>query len=120
MTTPHEPDSIFRAVDPPPEGITTGDFMQPKEHENAGQQNADTLALPTQEQLARMTRNSDQSEISQQEIEQTVGRYDESQENVTDGDIPLPAGHRQDDAPDHDDLDSTDDLLRADMVNGGD
>lgn len=122
MSTSHEPESILRAIDPPPDGTTTGDFMQPKEKEqtDVGSNNADTLALPTQAQRTRMARGSDQTEISQQEIEQTVGQDDQSEENATEGDIPLPAGHRQDDAPGHDDLDSTEDLLRADMVNAGD
>ena len=118
MNESHEPKSVMKAYDPPPDGTTTGDFMQPKaKGKDAQDANAGTLNVPTREQLQHMTRNSDQVEISQQEIEQTVGHHDESDENAADGDIPLPAGFRQDELG-HDG-ESNDDLLRADMVNGG-
>jgi hypothetical protein len=77
---------------------------------------ARTLNVPSREELNRLAQQSDQSHISEQELEQSIGRYDESVRNPVDGDIPLPTGERQDEDP----LPDDDDLLRHDMVNAGD
>ena len=85
--------------------------MQP-DHDRASGEQDDILAIPTEQEIEHLKQNSDQSELSQQEIEQAKG-LDKDATAKAQGKTPLPAGERQDE-------DDDDDLLRADMVNAGD
>ena len=82
-------------------------------------QTAGTLPVPTRGQLDEMAETSDQSELSQQELETGNDTLDAGTTAQAQGHISTPTGLRQDEA-DAQGFTADDDILRADMVSGGD